>query len=262
MKKLIWVVLLGLILAGCTSAPTQTPLSNPEGMGNGMGGGGMMQRHHAQIPQEYAALTSSVAADDVSLQRGGEIYATHCASCHGDGGMGDGPSGATLDPAPAAVAHSSQMMGDDYLFWRISEGGVPFSTAMPAWKDVLEVEERWDVVNYMRALGSGKALPASQMGGALNDPELRAAQQAEMLQNGVKQGVITQAEADIFDKVHTALEEYQTNHSEAIKSLGSTATEREAAILAKLVETQAITQAEADGFRPIHDRLGAAGLMP
>jgi hypothetical protein len=34
------------------------------------------------------------------------------------------------------------MMGDDHLFWRISEGGVPFNTAMPAWKDTLDEQAR------------------------------------------------------------------------------------------------------------------------
>ena len=68
--------------------------------------------------------------------------------------MGDGPTASALDPAPAAIAHTSQMSGDDYLFWRISEGGVPFETAMPVFK-ALEEQDRWDVIDYIRALGKG-----------------------------------------------------------------------------------------------------------
>ncbi len=79
--------------------------------------------------------------------------------------MGDGPAASALDPAPAPVAHSSQMLADDYLFWRISEGGTPFGTTMPAWK-MLDEQARWDMINYMRALGAGTVEPASSMGGA------------------------------------------------------------------------------------------------
>ena len=35
--------------------------------------------------------------------------------------MGNGPAAAALDPAPAPIAHTSQMMGNDYL-WRIDKG--------------------------------------------------------------------------------------------------------------------------------------------
>jgi mono/diheme cytochrome c family protein len=229
-------------------------------MGMGMGGNGMMARHHAQIPETYAGLTNPVAADEASLERGKTLYTTNCASCHGDGGMGDGPAGAALDPAPAPVAHSSQMMADDYLFWRISEGGAEFGTTMPGWKALPE-QDRWDMINYMRALGAGTVSPGQGMGGAAYSPEIQAARQAEMLAEAVKQSVITQAEADTFALVHDAMEKYQIDHPE-IRNSGTNATERETKVLDALVEAGSITQAQADGFRTIHDRLGASGLMP
>lgn len=258
MKKLAIVLVLFLFLTAC--APRPAGNSAAPGMGMGMGGNGMMARHHAQIPEDYAGLTNPVAADEDSLERGKTLYATNCASCHGDGGMGDGPAGAALNPAPAPVAHSSQMMADDYLFWRISEGGAEFGTTMPGWK-ALDEQSRWDMINYMRALGAGTVIPGQGMGGAAYDPEIQAARQAEMLAEAVKQGVISQNEADTFALVHDALEKYQIEHPE-IRNSGSTATERETAVLAALVESQAITQAQADAFREIHDKLGAAGLMP
>jgi high-affinity iron transporter len=42
-------------------------------------------------------LTPRVAPD---LARGAQVYASQCASCHGDRGRGDGPAAATLDPPP------------------------------------------------------------------------------------------------------------------------------------------------------------------
>jgi len=98
------------------------------GQGMGMGGppAGMRERHQAPIPAEYQGKTNPIPADEASLARGEEIYAQQCATCHGDGGMGDGPAGQGLDPAPAPVAHASQMLSDSYLFWRINEGGIEF----------------------------------------------------------------------------------------------------------------------------------------
>ncbi|MCG2787370.1 MAG: cytochrome c [Anaerolineae bacterium] len=258
MKKLASMFTLFLFLAACAPQPVEN--SAAPGMGIGMGGNGMMARHHAQIPENYAGLTNPITADETSLERGKILYATNCASCHGDGGMGDGPAGAALDPAPAPVAHSSQMMADDYLFWRISEGGTEFGTTMPGWK-ALDEQSRWDMINYMRALGAGTVNPSQGMGGAAYDPEFQAARQTEMLADAVEQGVVTQEEADTFKLVHDALEKYQIEHSE-IRNSSSNATERETAVLATLVEANAITQVQADAFREIHDKLGTAGLMP
>jgi mono/diheme cytochrome c family protein len=252
MKKVILLVIPMLLLAACAS--------QDGGMGPGMGGNGMMERHHAEIPAGYAGLTNPIPADKESLERGSELYTVNCASCHGDGGMGDGPAGSALDPAPSPIAHSSQMMADDYLFWRISEGGVPFGTSMPAWA-VFDEQSRWDLVNYMRALGDGTVQPVSGMGGAAYDPEIQAAQQAEILAKAVEQDVITEEEADIFTTVHDAVEQYRLTHPEVVQS-GGNATEREATILAALVEEEVITQSQADAFIDIHDRLGNSGLMP
>lgn len=253
MKKILLFVFLSLLLAACGAQEGNEP--SP-----GMGRDGMMTRHHAEVPAEYAGRTNPIPADAASLERGAALYATNCASCHGDGGMGDGPAGSALDPAPAAVAHTSQMMADDYLFWRLSEGGTPFGTSMPAWK-VLDEQARWDMVNYMRALGSGTVNPAVGMGGEAYDPAVQAARQAEILAEAVKQGVVTQEEADLFVLVHDAVEQYRNEHPEIMNS-GGNATERETAMLVALVEASTITQAQADAFTDIHDRLGASGLMP
>lgn len=252
MNKVILLVIPMLLLAACAS--------QDGGMGPGMGGNGMMERHHAEIPAEYAGLTNPIPADKESLERGSELYTVNCASCHGDGGMGDGPAGSALDPAPSPIAHSSQMMADDYLFWRISEGGVPFGTSMPAWA-VIDEQSRWDLINYMRALGDGTVQPVSGMGGAAYDPEIQAAQQAEILAKAVERDVITKEEAEVFTTVHDAVEQYRIAHPEVMQSSGN-ATEREAKILAALMEEKIITQAQADAFTDIHDRLGNSGLMP
>jgi mono/diheme cytochrome c family protein len=276
MQRLLFFGLSLLLLAACTAppvpsqpataaSPTATsPAAPGGGMGMGMGmrmgmRSGMMARHSAPIPAPYAGVTSPVPADADSLARGAEVFGTHCASCHGDGGMGDGPASAGLDPAPAPVAHTSQMMGDDYLFWRISEGGVPFGTAMPVWKETLDEQQRWDAINYVRALGAGQVAPGRGMGGAALDPQAEAEQRAAMLAQAVEQAVITPAEAEAFSAVHAAMDAYLAANP-APGTTGSPMA-RQAATLAALVEAGAIPQAQADTFTLVHSRLLDSGLM-
>ncbi len=165
MKHRVWLGLGFILVIGLTACSSLTknltgyttgPMQGMRPM-RGMGSY-MMARHHAPIPQAYVGLTNPVPSSEESLARGAEIYRANCAACHGDGGMGDGPAAASLNPAPAPVAHTSLMLGDSYLFWRISEGGTtePFNSTMPSWKAILGEEARWDVINYMRALGSGR----------------------------------------------------------------------------------------------------------
>lgn len=270
MKKLVLFTLL-LLLAGCSAlAPTpaaapantsdSTPTTTTGGMGMRMGmRSGMMERHRAPVPEPYKGQTSPMAASEEVLARGAEVYTTHCATCHGDGGMGDGPTAAALDPAPVPIAHTSQMMGEDYLFWRVSEGGAPFGTAMPTWKEVLSEEERWQAIQYVRALGAGTVAPRSGLGGAAFDPLAEATQRRQILAQAVAEAVITQPEADTFAAVHEALDAYRTANPNAVAT--GNPVEQQAAMLAALVKAGSITQAQADAFAAVHDRLETSGLM-
>lgn len=241
---------------------TQTDTSSQiEGIRQGMGpGSGMMNRHHAQVPEEFRGLTNPIPADEESLVRGEAIYITHCATCHGDYGNGDGPGGESLDPAPAAIAHTSQMMGDAYLFWRITEGGVPFETGMIPYRDILDEQGHWDVINYVRALGSGQVQPGQHMGGMPFDQEQERTDRLEMLGEGVDEGFLTETESNIFDLVHTAMDKYL-----AAEGIGGMDTGPRAdaltQILAEMVEVDLVTQDQAETFIDVHDRLVEAGLM-
>ena len=269
-KMFTWILVLALTIVACGAeksekepAAVADAATTEGGMGPGQGmgpGSGMMARHHATVPQAYQGLTNPVPADQDSLDRGADLYSTLCASCHGDGGMGDGPAGVNLDPVPAPVAHTSQMLGDDLLFWRISEGGTmaPFNSAMPAWKDSLDEQARWDLINYVRALGRGQVAPRQAAGGAPFDPAFEAAERAEMLAQGVEQGVITPAEADLFDGLHAAMDE-RAAAGESPRVGGMD--QMRLVLLAELVEAGTITQQQADAFEDIHERLVEAGVM-
>jgi mono/diheme cytochrome c family protein len=275
LKKIALLSFLILLLMACggqmaeetAESTTSNENSTSMGMGGGMGNG-MMARHMAPIPEEFASLSNPVAATEASLTRGGELFTTYCASCHGDGGMGDGPAAANLDPAPVAIAHTSQMLGDDYLYWRISAGGQgdPFNSSMPSWGAALSEQDRWDLINYVRALGSGTAPDmGGMMGGAAYDPNTEATRQADMLIQAVEQDVLTQTEADLFATVHTELE---TNMTRGMPMQGNgnmqmqgNMGQMQEVLLQQMVDLGTISQEEADQFSDIHTRLLEAGLM-
>jgi mono/diheme cytochrome c family protein len=272
MKKTVFFLLLMVsvsLIAACSSVgaddvetvAVQTAANNEQSSGPMGMGGGMMARHHASISDEYAGLSNLIPADDASIERGAEIYSANCASCHGDGGIGDGPAGQGLDPAPANIAHTSQMLGDDYLFWRISEGGAmePFNSTMIAWKGVLDEDARWDVINYVQALGSGQAMPRQGMGGAAFDPEIEAERQAEMLAEAIAQGVITKEEATTFENAHEMVDGKMIQNRGA--GMSGSMDDMMADVLAELVASGDLTQAQADIFASVHDRLAESGLM-
>jgi mono/diheme cytochrome c family protein len=260
MKKVVFggvFLVIPFLLAACGGFFLGDEVAPNESFSDGMGlGSGMGGRHHAQVPDEFSELSNPIPADDESLARGGEIYALHCATCHGDGGMGDGPVGASLDPAPAPIAHSGQMLGDAYMFWRITEGGVLFETGMIPYRDILDERARWDVINYVRALGSGQIMPGEQMGGAVFDPEVEAEQQAEMLASAVEQGIITEDEADTFDVVHDLVSILR----DKINTPGRGMDEMIGELLETLQAENAITQDQAETFLNVHDRLIDTGV--
>jgi putative copper resistance protein D len=102
-----------------------------------------------------------------SIASGLSVYRTHCAVCHGVSGHGDGPGGAGLRRAPADLTapHTGQHTAGD-LFWWVTRG-IPAS-GMPPFGDVLAEEERWDVINFVRALAAGER--ARPLGPVLDAP--------------------------------------------------------------------------------------------
>ncbi|MBT3187862.1 MAG: cytochrome c [Anaerolineae bacterium] len=263
MKRLLSLsFVLVLVLGACSSAPAAEEAASESGPGSMMMGGHSttMSFHHAEVPDAYVGMKSSVEADAESIARGMDVYTLTCAVCHGDGGMGDGPAGAALDPSPAPVAHTSQMMGDGYLFWRVSEGGVDEGTGMAAYKAILSEEEIWDVINYIRALGSGDVMPPENgVGGAAYDPAAERANHESMLAEALSQDLIDTDQSNNFMLVHDALDAYilENDISPGSEGIGGQQDE----IFAALVEAGTLTQEQVDSFNEVHELLLDEGLM-
>jgi putative copper export protein/mono/diheme cytochrome c family protein len=98
---------------------------------------------------------SSVPYHVVSVASGAALFRTHCATCHGVGGRGDGPGGAGLPrpPADLTAPHTAQHTAGD-MFWWLTHG-IP-AGGMPPFATVLSEEERWDLINFIRTLAAGE----------------------------------------------------------------------------------------------------------
>ncbi len=75
------------------------------------------------------------------------IYVKHCAICHGQTGTGDGPTAATLAPAPTNFHEVRPTM--DYAVAALTKG--VRGTAMPKWGPKLTADERSLLARYVRS---------------------------------------------------------------------------------------------------------------
>jgi mono/diheme cytochrome c family protein len=94
-----------------------------------------------------------VAADAKSIAAGKRLFGSHCAACHGAGGKGDGKDAADLGKdVPDLTDESAAKMSDEKLFRWISRGRKP----MPGFEKKLGEQDRWHLVNYVRALSRAR----------------------------------------------------------------------------------------------------------
>lgn len=82
---------------------------------------------------------TSRAADTI---KGGELYAVHCASCHG-------ASGISVMPNAPNFARSESLLQPDLLLLTSIKNG---KNAMPAYQGILSDHDIMDVVVYLRTL--------------------------------------------------------------------------------------------------------------
>jgi mono/diheme cytochrome c family protein len=89
---------------------------------------------------------------DENLKLGAAHFAHHCQICHGLDGQLTGVPFATKMIPPIADLSSArvQQYSDGQLKW-IIENGIAYS-GMPAWKDMLDEKETWQLVLFIRNL--------------------------------------------------------------------------------------------------------------
>jgi mono/diheme cytochrome c family protein len=101
---------------------------------------------------------STTAFSATSIARGKALYPGNCASCHGMQGRGDGPLAASL-PEPPADLTAPHLWGhsDGELFWWLTDGikSPEGEQVMPPFAGVLSEDERWNLIDFIRARNAG-----------------------------------------------------------------------------------------------------------
>lgn len=105
------------------------------------------------------AAGSTPAASGALIANGKAKYGLYCATCHGDGGKGDGLAAASLDPKPRNHTDPVWQAAttDDSLRKVITMGGlaIGLSPTMPP-NPQLTGDDLESVVQYIRSLDSSK----------------------------------------------------------------------------------------------------------
>jgi mono/diheme cytochrome c family protein len=105
------------------------------------------------VSPEYHAKTNPYAAQPAAIAGGAQLFAEHCAKCHGNDALGRGKR-----PSLRSERVQKEATEGD-LFWLLKNGNL--SRGMPNWSAVPE-PSRWQIIAYVKSLGTDpNAAPAT-----------------------------------------------------------------------------------------------------
>lgn len=88
------------------------------------------------------------AKADAILQKGTALYGRFCFPCHGGTGKGDGPVGQVIKGVPSFSAGRYSTMTEGHIFHVVTYG----KGRMGSYASQLSIEERWEIVEYIKEL--------------------------------------------------------------------------------------------------------------
>jgi mono/diheme cytochrome c family protein len=109
------------------------------------------------VIDSFSPIPNPNPADERSIANGRLHYQINCSACHGMGGTGVGTM-AKYGFAITLVAATAPGRSDGYI-WGMMRNG---RGLMPSY-DRIEASDRWDIVNYVRALQGKGSAPADTM---------------------------------------------------------------------------------------------------
>ena len=98
-------------------------------------------------PANYKAMKNPVKFDKTAAAA---LYSTHCKSCHGKEGLGDGTKAAQLKTKCGDFSSATfQKQTDGELYYKTLKG----RDEMPSYeKKIPDTDDIWQLVHYMRTL--------------------------------------------------------------------------------------------------------------
>ena len=103
------------------------------------------------VPEKARSRRNPLESDPNALAAGRNLFARHCAECHGDAAEGG-------RKAPSLRAEEVQNSTPGAIFWILSNGVV--RRGMPVWSKLPE-PQRWQLVAYIKSLGVQPTEPAN-----------------------------------------------------------------------------------------------------
>ena len=106
---------------------------------------------------KYLDVKNPLPWTDANIREGGILYMQNCAMCHGDALDGKGIFARAWQPGPANFRDSGTIgtVDENYVFWRIKEGGpgvpkgsIEYRSSMPVWDGVLSDDEIWKIIMF------------------------------------------------------------------------------------------------------------------
>jgi len=112
---------------------------------------------HFTLPNKYVSIQNPLPWTEENIREGGILYTKNCAMCHGDAQDGNGLFARAWQPRPANFRDLGTIaqLDENYLYWRIKEGGpglpkgsIEYRSAMPVWDGVLTDDEIWKIILF------------------------------------------------------------------------------------------------------------------
>jgi mono/diheme cytochrome c family protein len=108
---------------------------------------GVSRLHSA--PPVASRMKNPYAGQPEAAKAGAELYAQNCSPCHAANAGGAGPY-------PALRSGPTQAAPDGAIFWLIGTGNN--QKGMPSFRSLTQ-QQRWQIVTYLKSLGSADAKP-------------------------------------------------------------------------------------------------------
>ena len=145
------IIVLAVLLVACSNEetiPAEAPAKEEAAVAQDSAPKTADNEQTTAADSESAPVSDSGPATDLP---GYQIFMDNCAKCHGPEGLGNGPSVGSLRTQAGMNLAILQERSDEELLTTISTGK---GSDMPPWALVLSLEEREQVLEYVRTLGN------------------------------------------------------------------------------------------------------------